>query len=255
MRLKEKVAIITGGSGHVGTATCKKLAGEGAIVVVNGLHENKVADTVQQVTTQGGVAEPLVFDVTMSNEVIAAIDGAAEKYGHIDILVNVAGGPKNNLVTEMTDEEWDYAVDLNLKGSFNCIKAVVRHMKRQKGGKIVNTSSTSKQGVPWFSHSGQANYASANAGLIGLMRALTYELAPYNININCVIPGPIETPKSRDNFAKLETDPRVRVSPLALIPLGRLGTPQDVANGIAFLVSEEADYITGATLNICGGLF
>jgi len=255
LRLKEKVAIVTGGGGYVGTATCNKLAGEGAIVFVNDLYESKVADTVKQVAAQGGTAEPLVFDVAQSAQVTAAIDGAAKKYGRIDILVNVAGGPKNNLVTEMTDEEWDYAVDLNLKGSFNCIKAVVRHMKRQKGGKIVNTSSTSKEGVPWFSHSGQANYASANAGLIGLMRALTYELASYNININCVVPGPIETPKSRDNFAKLETDPRVRVSPLALIPLGRLATPQDVANGIAFLVSEEADYITGTALNICGGLF
>lgn len=255
MRLQGKIAVVTGGGGWVGGATCRRLAADGATVIVNDLEEAKAATVADDIVAAGGRAEALAFDITSSATVARAIDDVAARHGQIDILANVAGGPRNNLITSMTDDEWDFAQNLNLKGTFNCIKAVTPHMKASGGGRIVLTSSTSTRGVPWFAKTGQANYAAANAGLFGLMRALTYELAPLKININTVVPGPVETPKSKANFARLETDPNVRVSPLALIPLGRLATPEDVANGIAFLVSDDASYITGASLNICGGLF
>ena len=224
-------------------------------MAVNDIAGEKAEETVRKIEERGGQAETSVFDVTLLPDVQKAIDRLVERHKRIDILVNVAGGPKNVLVTDMTEEEWNYANDLNLKGTFHCIRAATRHMIAQKSGKIVCTSSTSKYGVPWFFHIGQSNYAAANAGLIGLTRALTYELAPFGININCVVPGPIETPKSKPMFEKLEHDQRVKVSPLRAIPLGRLAKPVDVANGIVFLVSSEADYITGTVLNISGGLF
>ena len=254
MRLQGRISLVTGGGGHVGRATSLKLASEGAIVIVNDIVAEKAEVVAREICETGAVAKALAFDVTNTDDVEKIIGTLVREMGHIDILVNIAGGPKNNLVSQLTEEEWDYAVDLNLKGSFNCIRAVVKHMIPRHYGRIVNTSSTSTFGVPWFAHIGQSNYAAANAGLIGLTRSLAHELGPHGININCVVPGPIETPKSKAAFDRLERDPMVKVSPLRLIPLGRLAKPVDVANGITFLVSDEADYITGAFLHICGGL-
>ena len=255
MRLEGKTAIVTGGGGHVGRATCLRLAREGATVYVNDIDAHTMTKSVDAVHAAGGAALPLPFDVVDGAAARRAVSDVLASSAGIDILVNVAGGPRNSLVAEMSDEAWDYAVDLNLKGSFNTIRAVVPGMSRRGGGVIVNTSSTSKNGVAWFAHIGQSNYAAANAGLVGLTRSLAFELAPRGIRINCVVPGPIETEKSRSAFARLETDPAVRVSPLSAIPLGRLGTPEDIAAGIAFLVSEDSSYITGTLLNISGGLF
>lgn len=221
---------------------------------MNDIVAEKAEGVAREIREAGGVAKAASFDVTRADVVEEIISAVVREMGPIDILVNVAGGPKNNLVNQLTEEEWDYAVDLNLKGSFNCIRAVVKHMILRKYGRIVNTASTSMFGVPWFAHIGQSNYAASNAGLVGLTRSLAYELGPHGININCVVPGPIKTPKSKAAFEKLERDPAVKTSPLRLIPLGRLGRPDDVANGISFLVSDDADYITGAFLHICGGL-
>jgi NAD(P)-dependent dehydrogenase (short-subunit alcohol dehydrogenase family) len=255
LQLESKTAIVTGGGGHVGRATCLRLARAGAVVYVNDIDANKVGATVELVRRSGGVAHPLAFDVVDGREVRKAVDEVLSSRQTIDILVNVAGGPRNSPVSDMPDEAWDYAVDLNLKGSFNTIRAVVPEMESAGGGVIVNTSSTSKNGVPWFAHIGQSNYAAANAGLVGLTRSLCFELAPKGIRINCVVPGPIETNKSRAAFERLESDPEVKVSPLSAIPLGRLAKPDDVAAGIMFLVSDDASYITGTFLNISGGLF
>ena len=255
MRPANRVVIVTGGGGHLGRAACLKLSGEGTVVYVNDIDTERLGATVDYIRAEGGAAEPLPFDVVDGEATEAAVLSVIEKTGRIHALVNVAGGPRNGFVHELTDAAWDHAVDLNLKGSFNTIRAVVPHMKAAGGGVIVNTSSTSKNGVAWFAHIGQSNYAAANAGLVGLTRSLAFELAPHGIRINCVVPGPIETEKSHAAFARLETDPNVRVSPLNAIPLGRLAKPHEVAAGIAFLVSDDASYITGTFLNISGGLF
>jgi len=257
MRLQNKVAVITGAGGYVGSATAIKLAEEGARVVVNDISLDKAEETVKNINKKGGKAIAVKADITNREEVKAMMDKAVKEFGKIDILVNVAGGPlgRAKRLLDLSDEDWRCVIDLNLTGSFNCIQAVAKYMMEQKYGKIVNTSSTAKNGVPWFAHLGQSNYSSAKAGLIGLTRSLAQELAPYNINVNCVIPGPIETPKSKGLFQKLEEDPQVRVSPLRLIPLRRLAKPSDVANAILFLVSDEADYITGSFLYVSGGMW
>lgn len=255
MRLQDKIAVVTGAGGYIGSAIAVRLAEEGAKVIVNDMSSDKAEKTVKEISNTGGKAIVIQADVTDRGEVGSMMDRTVEIFGRVNILVNVAGGPRNNLLTDLSEEDWDYTINLNLKGSFNCIQAAAKYMMKQKHGKIVNTSSTAKNGVPWFSHIGQSNYSSAKAALTGLTRSLAQELAPYSINVNCVIPGPVETPKSRELFRQLEKDPQVRVSPLRLIPLRRLGKPADVANAVLFLASEEASYITGSLLYVSGGLW
>lgn len=255
MRLKDKVALITGAAGCIGKEVAKRLAQEGAKLIVNDIDKDEIDKVVEEIKEKGGEAVGMEADVARKNEVQSMIDDVVKKFGRLDVLVNVAGVPKFGLVTEFTEDDWNFEMDVNLKGSFNCIQAAAKHMKKRKYGKIINTSSTAKDGVPWFFHMGNSGYASSKAGLVGLTRALTYELAPYNITVNCVVPGPIETPKTKQLFDSLEQDPKVEASAKKVIPLRRLGKPIDVANAILFLASDEANYITGHSLYVSGGLY
>jgi len=255
MRIKDKVALVTGAAGYIGREVAKRLAEEGAKVIVNDIDQDGIDRVVNEIKEKGGEAIGIKADVTKKDQVESMVDDVVKRFGRIDILVNVAGVPKFGLVTEFPEEDWDFEMDVNLKGSFNCIQAVARYMKKQNYGKIINISSTAKDGVPWFYHKGQAAYASSKAGLIGLTRALTYELAPYNINVNCVVPGPIETAENKKVFDFIEEDPQIKAPPKKVIPLGRLGKPIDVANAVLFLASDEASYITGHSLYVSGGLY
>lgn len=255
MRVEGKSAIVTGAAGYIGSAIARRLAQEGAKVVVNDISKDKIEKVVKEIKKEGGEALGIQADVSKKDEVEGMVEEGVEKFGKLDILVNVAGVPKFGLVTEFAQQDWDFEMDINLKGSFNCIQAAAKYMKKQKYGKIVNTSSTAKDGVPWFYHMGNSGYASSKAGLIGLTRALTYELAPHNINVNCVVPGPIETPQSKPLFDSLEEDANLKKATASkAIPFGRLGKPADVANAVLFLVSDEASYITGHSLYVSGGL-
>ena len=254
--LNGKVAIITGCAGHIGEAIAEKIGLEGANLVVSDINFKKLNTKVKKLLALNIKCIAVVADVTKRSDTVRLVEKAIEEYGKVDILVNVAGGPKNASILDMTEEDWEYVFNLNLKGTFNCIQAIVKHFIHQGSGKIVNISSKAKDGVPWYSQAGvgRSNYASAKAGLDGLTRSLALELAPYNININNVVAGPIMTPDVQEEFNRLENDANVKASPLTIIPLKRYGTPEDVAGAVKFLVSKDADYITGHSLYVTGGI-
>lgn len=255
MRLKEKVAIVTGAGGYIGQAVVKRLSEEGAKIVANDFTEEGVEKVVNDVKKVGGEIVAVTANIRKVEETKGMVERSLEYFGRIDILVNAAGKHDYNLVTDLPEEMWDREIELNLKASFNCIQAVSRYMIEQRYGKIINFSSTAKDGVPWFSHKGHSSYAAARAGIVGLTRALAYELGRYNINVNCVVFGPIETPRTKNIFEPLKKDPEVKVLPTDMIPLQRLGEPIDVANAVLFLASDEAKYITGHCLYVSGGLY
>jgi len=255
MRLKDKVAIVTGATDYIGQAVAVRLAEEGAKIVINDLNKEKMDEVVKEINRLRGEAIAIEADIAKREQVKDMVDETFKRFGKLDILANTAGRHKYNLVTEIPEETWNREIDLNLKASFNCIQAVAEYMIKQKYGKIINISSTAKDGVPWFSHRGHSSFAAARAGVIGLTRSLAYELGVYNININCVVLGPIETPRTKEIFGSLETDPKVEVLPTKMIALERLGKPIDVANAVLFLASDEADYITGHSLYVSGGLY
>lgn len=254
-RFAGQTVIVTGAGGHIGRATAVRFHREGARLVLNDISGEGLSQTAAGLP-EGHRVLPVLADVTKYEDAKRLIAASVERFGQVDVLVNVAGGGRNVWITEMTEQEWDYVIDLNLKSAFNCVSAVVPHLVSRKKGKIINVSSFAKDGVPWFAQAriGRSNYAAAKAGLVGLTRTLAFELGPEGITVNCVVPGPVKTPKSAAGFARLEEDPKVSCSPLRMIPLGRLGTPEDVAGVICFLASSDADYITGQEIYVTGGL-
>lgn len=255
-RFINRTVVITGAGGYIGRATAVRFYNEGAYLVLNDIVEANLRDTTSVMSENDRVVT-VVGDITDYQEARRLIEKGLERFGQIDILVNIAGGGQGTWITEMTEEEWDYVINLNLKSAFNCIKAVVPHFLIRKTGKIINVSSLAKDGVPWFAQArvGRSNYAAAKAGLIGLTRTLAYELGPDGITVNCVVPGPVHTPKFETGLlARLEQDARVYCSPLRMIPLRRLATPEDVAGAICFLASDDANYISGHSLYVTGGL-
>jgi 3-oxoacyl-[acyl-carrier protein] reductase len=248
--------IVTGAGGAIGGATAIKLAEKGYRVLVNGRTPEKAHATCNKIKNLGGHAVPNYADVLIEEEVEKMAEQALQEFKGIDFLVNVVGGAKNSWIGDVTLEEWEFVIDINLKTSFLCTKAVIKYMMSQKYGRIVNISSFAKDGVPWFAPLGfsRIHYSTANAGLVGFTRALAIELGEYGITANCVVPGPIPIPRSEKLWERVETDPKVTVKPLSLIPLKKYGTTQDVANMVAFLVSDEASYITGGEFYVTGGL-
>ena len=243
MRLREKVALITGAGGDLGRGMALRFAEEGAKVTVNDKNLAKAQETVDLVTKQGGVAAPNGADLTKAEEVKEMVGQVIREWGRLDILVNNAGDIRDALLIKMSDEDWDFVVDLNLKASFLCARAVAPHMIERGYGKIVNISSMAYKG-----NIGQANYVAAKAGVVGLTQALGLELARYGINVNCVAPGLIDTPKART------LDEKVRDILVKKTPMRRMGEIIDISNAVLFLVSDESKYITRQTIHVSGGM-
>jgi 3-oxoacyl-[acyl-carrier protein] reductase len=244
MRLKDKVALITGGAQGIGRDIALAFAREEADIVVGDVNMEKAVQTQQEIEALGRRCLALQLDVTNYAKVEEAINKILDKFTKVDILVNNAGITKDNLLLRMSEAEWDAVLNVNLKGVFNCTKAASRVMIKQRSGKIVNIASI----IGIIGNAGQANYSASKAGIIALTKTTAKELASRNINVNAVAPGFIQT----DMTAKLPEN--VKQKMLEAIPLGRFGSPADVANLCLFLASEEASYINGQTIVVDGGM-
>jgi 3-oxoacyl-[acyl-carrier protein] reductase len=242
-----KVALVTGagreGKG-IGRFICLALAREGANIAIADYVEDAAASVAEEVRSLGVEAVSLKANVSDPADVEQMVQAVVDKFGKIDILVNNAGITRDNLILRMTESEWDSVLDTNLKGTFNCTKAVAKHMLRARSGKIVNVASV--MGV--VGNKGQANYSASKAGVIGLTKTTAKELGSRGINVNAVAPGFIQTVMTEE----LSEDVKKSIS--AQVPLERLGTPEDVAGAIMFLCSDSASYITGQVVNIDGGM-
>ena len=236
---------MTGASQGIGRAVALRLAQEGAAVAVNyRTSEAQADDVATTIREAGGTAVVLGADVSNAAQAAALVEGTVEALGGIDILVNNAGITRDGLLMRMSEEDWDAVLDTNLKGAFLCTKAAVRHMVRQRWGRIVNMSSV----VAIAGNAGQANYTAAKAGLIGFTKTVAKEVASRGITANALAPGFITT----QMVEGLSDD--VRAAVVDRVALGRLGTPEDVAGAVAFLASDDAAYITGQVIGIDGGL-
>ncbi len=245
MLLGGKVAIITGASRGIGRAVALELAKNGAKVVVNFAGNRAAAEQVAAaIKENGGEAILHQADVADAATVDALFKAATEAFGRVDILVNNAGITRDNLLLRMKEEDWDAVLNTNLKGVFNCTKVAAKIMMKQRSGKIINMTSV----IGLMGNAGQANYAAAKAGVIGFTKATAKELASRNITVNAIAPGFITT----DMTAVLTDD--VKAEMAKQIPLGRLGTPEDIAAAVLFLASDAASYITGQTLTVDGGM-
>ncbi len=243
MRLEDKIAIITGAGGDLGRGTALRLAEEGARVVVNDIKLARAEETVALVEKAGGEAIANAADITDAEAVGGMVDQALGAWGQVDILVNNAGDIRDSLIAKMSEEAWDWVLDLNLKGSFLCTRAVVPHMIERTSGRIVNLSSLAYKG-----NIGQANYVAAKSGIVGLTQASGLEFARYGISVNCVAPGLIDTPKAET----LDDVTRERL--VRMTPMRRMGEIVDIANTILFLVSDEAKYVTRQVIHVSGGM-
>ncbi|MGM9945820.1 MAG: 3-oxoacyl-[acyl-carrier-protein] reductase [Lysinibacillus sp.] len=245
MCLTGKTAVVTGGSRGIGRAICIELAKQGANVVVNySGSEDKAKQVVSQIEELGAQAIAVQANVADSAAVDTMMKQAVEVFGTLDILVNNAGITRDNLLMRMKEQEWDDVVDTNLKGVFLCTKAVTRQMMKQRAGRIINISSI----VGVAGNPGQANYVAAKAGVIGLTKTCAQELASRNILVNAIAPGFITT-EMTDSLPE-----ELKEEMLKQIPLAKLGQPEDVAKAVVFFASDNANYITGQTLHIDGGL-
>jgi len=245
MDLKDRVAVVTGSSRGIGRAIALKLASLGAKVVVNYRTNAEAArEVVEAIGALGGQAMAVQADVADADDAKRLIRAAQTTYGGLDILVNNAGTTRDTLLARMSDDDWNLVINTNLKGAFNCTKAAIRPMMRQRHGRVVNiTSVAGLTGNP-----GQANYAAAKAGMVGFTKAVAKEVGSRSITVNAVAPGYIPT----DLTASLP--PALVEKAIEMTPLGRPGTSDEIANAVAFLVSDEASYITGVVLRVDGGL-
>ena len=244
MSLSGRVALITGASQGIGRTCALKLATQGATVAVAARNQEKLDELVKEITAAGGKASAFALDVANEEQVKTIFKDAISKLGKIDILVNNAGITKDTLIMRMKRADWDAVINTNLTSAYLCTQQVISSMLKQRWGRIINITSVFGQ----TGQAGQANYASSKAGLIGLTMALAREVASRNITCNAVAPGFIET-----SMTSVLSD-EFKQTALKMIPLGRVGTPDDVANAVAFLASEEASYITGHVLNVNGGM-
>jgi 3-oxoacyl-[acyl-carrier protein] reductase len=244
MRLAGKVALITGGGRGIGREIAMKLAREGADIVVWDVNPADAQKTCKDLEDLGRKTLSDQIDVTAYEKVEEGINKILDNFGKIDILVNNAGITKDNLILRMSQQEWDAVINVNLKGTFNCTKAVFRPLSKQRSGKIINIASI----IGIMGNYGQANYAASKAGIIALTKSTAREIASRGVNVNAIAPGFIQT----EMTAKLAED--IKAKMLEGIPMAKLGTPADVANACLFLASNESDYITGQTIVVDGGM-
>jgi 3-oxoacyl-[acyl-carrier protein] reductase len=244
MRLKDKVALVTGSAQGIGREIALVFAREGADVVISDINMEKAAKTAAEIEALGRRSLALQLNVTDYANVEEAVNKTLDKLGKVDILVNNAGITKDGLLLRMSEADWDAVINVNLKGTFNCTKAVSKVMIKSRSGRIINIASI----IGIIGNAGQANYSASKAGIIALTKTAAKELASRNIAVNAVAPGFIQT----DMTAKLPEELKAKM--LEAIPLNRLGDPSDVAHACLFLASEEAGYITGQTIVVDGGM-
>jgi 3-oxoacyl-[acyl-carrier protein] reductase len=242
--LEGRVALVTGASRGIGRAIARGLAARGATVVAAARGEH-AGETAADIQAGGGRAEAVALDVTDRDAIDGVIGRVIDQFGRLDILVNNAGIARDQLLLRMKRDDWDAVIATNLTAAYGCIQAALKPMLRQRSGRIVNVSSV----VGQAGNAGQANYAASKAGLIGLTKAVALEVASRNITVNAVAPGLIDTDMTRAVSASAQQGWQER------IPLGRLGTPEEVAAAVAFLASDEAAYITGHVLAVNGGMY
>lgn len=243
-RFQNKVALVTGSARGIGKAIAQELAAEGAIVIISDIVPELAENTANEFIGKGWQAKAMVADVSKWLQAEALVKAIVDDYGRLDMLVNNAGITRDNLIIRMSEAEWESVIAVNLTGAFNCVKAVARPMMKQRSGRIVNVSSV----VGVMGNAGQANYASSKAGMIGLTKSAARELASRNITVNAIAPGYIETDMTHGLSAEAKS------AFLNLVPLKRPGTIQDVARVVAFLLSDDASYITGQVIHIDGGM-
>ncbi len=241
--LEGRIALVTGGARGIGKAICSRLAKEGATVVMVDIMPEVAEQTAEEFRNAGFEAMAYGANVAKLEEAEAAVKAVIDKYGKLDILVNCAGITKDNLLMRMSESEFDAVIAVNLKGTFNFIKAATRPMMKNRYGKIVNISSI----VGRAGNAGQVNYSASKAGVLGITRSVAKELGSRNIMVNAVAPGFIQTPMT-ENLPQ-----EVRDGFIKSISLKRLGLPEDVANVVYFLCSPDSDYVSGQVINVCGG--
>jgi NAD(P)-dependent dehydrogenase (short-subunit alcohol dehydrogenase family) len=253
--LKGKSALVTGSATGIGRAIAMRLASDGADLLLGDIDLQGVGRVAEQIRSMGNRCAAMHVDVTDAKSVQTMVDRCVKEYGKIDIAMNNAGVSTMAWVVDLTEKDWDYNMDVNAKGVFLCCQAEVRAMIPQKHGKIINTASmAAKRGVPILAH-----YTASKWAVVGFSRSLALEVAKYNITVNCVCPGLVDTGMQTREIsweARLRglTEEQIRQEYVAMTPLGRLEKPEDVARLVSFLASEDSDFMTGQAINITGGI-
>ena len=248
-RFENRVAIITGGSRGIGKAIAENLAAEGAKVAIFDVNEEALQTTGEEFKQKEYDFMTRVADVTSAEEVEQAVADVNNHFGTIDILVNNAGVIRDNLIFKMTDSDWQMVMDVHLKGAFNMTRAAQKYMVKQKYGRIINVSSTSALG-----NRGQVNYSAAKAGIQGFTKTLAIELGGFGITANSVAPGFIETDMTKETAARIGiTFQQLVEASVSIIPVGRSGKPEDIANAVAFFADEKSSFVNGQVLYVAGG--
>ena len=242
--LENKVAVVTGAARGIGKAIALKLASSGCDIVVSDIDLDSANEVVKEIENMGNAAIAVQTNVAKMEDAEQLVKSSLDRFGKIDILVNNAGITRDNLIMRMNESEWDAVISVNLKGTFNCIKAATRTLMKQRAGKIVNIASV----VGVMGNAGQANYSASKAGVIGLTKSVAKELAARNVQVNAVAPGYIQTEMTRD------LPDAAKDAFMTVIPLKRAGLSDDVANVVYFLASPLSDYVTGQVINVDGGM-